>query len=174
MNDESQKDTMNQAEQSGEQKDTVATQLAACQKDLDAWKNKYLHLVADFDNAKKRMIKERQQYQEQAYVDVIETILPILDDVDRALDDRKQHAVSPEIAAWLDGFSMIQKALHKILERYGVTEIAIAPDFDPEIHEAVVSVISETHQPGQVVAILQKGYTINGRVIRPAKVSVAQ
>lgn len=148
-------------------------QLEACQTELKAWKDKALTISADFENYKKRLIKERQQLREQAIIESATKLLPQMDNFERAL--AQELPTTPEqIKAWKDGFSMIYAGLEKMLEQLGVSEITELTTFDPELHEAVMSVVAEGQEPGTIVALVQKGYKIGDRVIRPAKVTVAQ
>ena len=148
--------------------------LTACQQDLQAWKDKYMLLRADFDNYKKRFERERLQLFEDTKIQVLKKIVPIVDDIDRAVDDRNKHEITPELSAWINGFVMIQKSLQKLLHEQGLQEIGMQTEFDPELYEAIVSVDAQEQQAGTIVAILQKGYKIGNRVIRPAKVSIAR
>jgi molecular chaperone GrpE len=156
------------------QSNQLELQLGACQQDLQVSKDKYLLLRADFDNYKKRFERERLQLFEDTKIQILRKLLPVVDDIDRAVDDRMKHEVAPELSAWMDGFGMIQKSLHKILQEQGLQEIGMQVEFDPELYEAIVSVDTEGQQAGTVVAILQKGYKVGARVVRPAKVSIAR
>lgn len=159
------------SEQSGTQEQD---QLAMCQFELQIWKDKYVHVLADFENFKKRFARERLQLFEDTKIQVLKGLLPIVDDIDRALEDRKNHTTAADNAAWLDGFLMIQKSLHKLLQDQGLQEIGIQKEFDPELYEAVMTVDAEGQQEGTIATILQKGYKVGNRVVRPAKVSIAR
>lgn len=149
------------------------SQLEACQAELKSWKDKALTISADFENYKKRLIKERQQLREQAILESASKLLPQLDNLERAL--AQEDPTTPEqLKAWKDGFAMIYTGLGKALDQLGVSEITELTTFDPELHEAVMSVVAEGQEPGAIVALVQKGYRIGNRVIRPAKVTVAQ
>lgn len=151
----------------------ISKELSACKAELQGWKDKAITLAADFENYKKRLVKERQQLHENAAVQSATKLLPIVDDFERALGQNIPEN-SEQLAAWKNGFSMIHSALAKMLEELGVTEIAELEVFDPELHEAVMSVVSEQHESGAIVALVQKGYRCGKRIIRPAKVTVAQ
>lgn len=157
--------------------------LQECQVQLEQYKNKYLYLNAEFDNYKKRLDKERGTWIEHAQDVVLLDILPIIDDMERALSERalgegavaqlETSNLTPEIKAHIAGMDLISKEFMKMLKKYQVEEIPAAKVFDPEYFEAVMQVNSEAHTAGDIVSILQKGYMRRGRILRPAKVSVA-
>lgn len=166
---------MDDTRHNGQDQVNHAEQLATCHKEMTEWKDKSMRIQADFENYKRRAEKERAQWVSNAQTDVLLPLLAIVDNVDRALADAHSKERSPEMQAWLNGFIMIGKSLPKLLESFGVKPIADVTEFDPLKHEAIMSVpASETHPAGTIVAILQQGYTLNGQVLRPAQVSVAQ
>lgn len=128
------------------------------------------YLSADFENYKKRTEKERALWVDQAIEDVLVTILPIMDDIDRGLAEMhsEQH---PDLHS--KGLELIARAFGKILAQYAVEEIPLAKEFDPRFFEAIMRVPSEHHESGEIIAILRKGYTRKERVLRPAEVSIA-
>lgn len=146
-------------------------ELASCLAERDSWKEKYVRVQADLDNFSKRIEKERLQWRNTVQAALLLDILPIVDDFDRAFEQKVE---SQDIQSWLAGFEMIRKSLQKLLEKYDVKEIPATLPFDPEYHEALVQVESPAHASGEIVGILQKGYTFRGEVLRPAKVSVAK
>jgi molecular chaperone GrpE len=146
--------------------------LNACQTELSDCKENYKRLSADFQNFKKRLQKEQSSLQHMLQADVLLKILPVIDNFDRALQERPEQEAGCK--AWLEGFELIRKELYAVLEYYGVKEIESTDEFNPEYHEAVMQVESDNHEPGDIVEVLQKGYMIGDRVLRPAKVSVAE
>jgi molecular chaperone GrpE len=157
----------------GESRDNETGALAACQSQLQTQKDRYMYLTAEFDNYKKRQEKERLSWLEFAQDGVLVDMLPIVDDIERALTDLQAKQL-PELASQVTGIELIAKELSKTLKKYDIEEIPQAVQFDPERFEAVMQVKSETHKPGEIVAVFQKGYTRKGRVLRPVKVSVAE
>ena len=149
-------------------------ELSACSQERDAWKDKFLRLQADYDNFAKRNVKERAQWAVTAQSTILSDILPVIDDFDRAFAELEKKDVSADVKNWFVGFAMIHKSLQKMLEKYEVVEISAAMPFDPTYHEAIAQVQAPEKESGAIVAILQKGYTFKGSVLRPAKVSVAQ
>lgn len=142
-----------------------------CAEQLNEMKQKYIYLQAEIDNYKKRVEKERMQWMQSAQSVVFVDLLEIVDDFERALAQTNGKA---DLQAHLAGFEMIEKSLQKLLKKYDVQEIAQTNEFDAHKHDAIMQVASQEHQSGDVVGTLQKGYTLKGQVIRPAKVSVAQ
>lgn len=128
-------------------------------------------LLAEFDNFRKRTEKERVQWMDAAQVTVLKEILAVVDDFERALQAAHQQPAEKQD---LIGFDLIYKALQKMLTNFGVEELVVGQQFDPELHEALLSTPVQDKASGDIVAVLQKGYRHRGVVIRPAKVSVAQ
>lgn len=144
--------------------------LTACIAERDTWKEKYLRVQADLDNFSKRMDKERVQWKNLAQAAIIQDILPIIDDFDRAFQNESTQNAQQALA----GFDMIRKAFYKFLEKHDIKEIPANMPFNPEFHESLMEVESPDHTSGDIVAILQKGFTFKGQVLRPAKVSIAK
>ena len=128
------------------------------------------YLSADFENYKKRVEKERSHWIDQAIEDVLISILPVIDDIDRGLAEIRSE-IHPDLHS--QGLELIAKGFGKILMQYNVEEIPLVKEFDPHLYEALMGVPSEDHTSGEVVAILRKGYMRKGKVLRPAEVSVA-
>lgn len=137
------------------------------------WTDKYLSLTADFQNYKKRVTQERTDWAQDAQKSVFVELLAVIDNFERALDQEKKRENSEGIA-WLAGFEMIYQSLEKLLAKFGVQEITDFSVFNPKYHEALVQVESDKHKSGEIVQVLQKGYTMHDKVIRPATVSVAK
>ena len=133
--------------------------------------DKYLRLAADFDNYRKRTVREKEELAKYANEKLIKDILPIVDNLERALE----HAsTSGDFNAFVEGLKMIDSQLHAALARHGVAKIETAGgDFDPSFHEAVLQVESPAHDYNKVVDEFERGYLLNGRLLRPSKVSVA-
>ncbi len=152
--------------------ETQPSQLELCQTELVHAKDRYKYLQAEFDNYKKRLEKERSSWVEAAQDVVITDVLAIVDDMERALQELQ--ALPKELSVHLAGFEIIGKSLLKLLKKYDIEEIPYSTTFNPESFEAVMQVASSDHTSGDIVSILQKGYMRKGRILRPAKVSVAQ
>jgi molecular chaperone GrpE len=130
--------------------------------------DRLLRLAADFENYKKRAARERQEYVALANERLIAELLPILDDLERALAAAEQH----EEAQLEDGVRLVHRSLASLLERHGVSAIETDGRFDPHVHEALFSQPSEAEE-GSVLDVVQKGYRLGDRVVRPARVVVA-
>lgn len=127
---------------------------------------------ADFLNYKKRVERDHLQSSQDSVGRIAKKYLPILDDMERALKTRPHHG---EGHAWSEGIELIYKKLQGILESEGITEIkAEGEQFDPTRHEALTQEQSSAHESGQIIEVIQKGYLIGDRVLRPALVRIAQ
>jgi molecular chaperone GrpE len=135
--------------------------------------DKYLRTLAEFDNAKKRLAREKTELSRYAAEAVVRELLPILDSLDQALT-----AVTPQAdpQAVVAGVRLIHRQLQSLLAKEGVERIpGVGSPFDPHVHEAVAQVDAEDHPPdGTVVEEIQAGYTLQGKVLRPALVKVAK
>jgi len=132
--------------------------------------DRLLRLAADFDNYKKRAARERQEYVAFANERLLKELLPILDDLERALDAAEEQ----QEAQLEEGVRLVHRSLAGLLERQGVKEIATEGAFDPHVHEALLAQPSEDAESGAVIDVVQKGYTLGDRVVRPARVIVAE
>lgn len=137
------------------------------QEYLEGWQRSR----AEFANYKKRIMKEKQSIHQYARGEVIKDFLDIADDLGRALQDRPE---SGEGAAWADGIELIYKKLLSKLESEGVERMEAEGEiFDPNIHEAIFMEENEDYESGQIIEVVQDGYTLGDRVLRPALVRVA-
>lgn len=144
----------------------------ACTQSCSEMSDRFLRVTADFQNYKSRVEKERMQSIQIGQLSVLTKLLSIVDDVDRAIQEA--HKKDADHKDWLAGFQLIAKSLHQLLAEYKVKEIDQVTLFDPELHEALVQVDSPTHESGHIVDVMQKGYMIDNRILRPAKVTVAK
>ncbi len=134
--------------------------------------DRLLRLQADFDNYKKRLEKDKIEFIKFANEDIIAEILKIIDDFERAVEAGK---IKHDFDALYKGIEMIHKDLKEFLKEKGLKEIeAMGRPFNPHEHEAMMQEETDKHPEDHVVEEFQKGYTLNGRVIRPAKVKVAK
>ena len=130
----------------------------------------YLRLAADFDNYRKRVAREHAELTKRANERLLNELLPVLDDLERALEAAAQH----EEAKLEEGVQLVHRSLSGVLERHGLTEIEAEGTFDPHVHEALLTQPGEGAEEGAVLQVLQKGYKLGERVLRPARVIVAQ
>ena len=145
--------------------------LVAAQNEAEQWKDKYIRLVAEFDNYKKRTLKEKSELILNGSEKTVAAILPILDDFERATADKTE---DPQ--AIKEGYELIYKKFLKALETLGVNKIKTDnADFDVDYHEAIAMVPGMgDDKKGKVIDCVQTGYTLNDKVIRHAKVAVGQ
>ena len=145
--------------------------LVAAQNEAEQWKDKYIRLVAEFDNYKKRTLKEKSELILNGSEKTVAAILPILDDFERATADKTE---DPQ--AIKEGYELIYKKFLKALETLGVHKIETDnADFDVDYHEAIAMVPGMgDDKKGKVIDCVQTGYTLNDKVIRHAKVAVGQ
>ena len=151
---------------------TVADQSSEVQKlraERDTLLDRLARMQAEFDNARKRAAKEQQDYRDYALVDVVKTLLPVMDSFDRALQ------ASPEKSEFHAGVELIHKQLQAALAKVGVQPVtAKGQQFDPRFHEAIEMVDTEEAKDHEVLDELQRGYKLKDRLVRPAMVRVAR
>lgn len=129
---------------------------------------KYLRLMADFQNYKRRVEKEKSDIYAFANEKLVGDMLDVIDNFDRALNNEGEDA-----EGYVEGMKMIYKQLMGVLEKAGLEEIeALGVDFDPNFHNAVMTEDTDTYESGKVSCVLQKGYMLNKKVIRPTMVKV--
>ena len=135
----------------------------------------YLRLAADFDNYRKRVAREQVELTSRANERLLNELLPVLDDLERALEAAAQHDHTPEGEAKLEeGVRLVHRSLLGLVERHGLSEIETAGAFDPHVHEALLAQPGEGAEEGSVLQVLQKGYRLGDKVLRPARVIVAE
>lgn len=150
---------------------TIEEQLEAAKKEVEQYKDKYLRAVAEFDNYRKRTLKEKAELLLNGSVKAVCAFLPILDDFERAIADKTE-----DVNAIKEGMQIIFNKFNKTLESLGVKKIETeGKDFDVDFHEAVAMVPGMgDDKKGKVIDCVQTGYQLNDKVIRHAKVAVGQ
>ena len=134
--------------------------------------NKYLYLQADFENFKRIKAKEKEDVLKFGNEVLIKELLPVIDNLERALDHAARNEENKGI---IDGVQLTLKELLKVLQKAGVEQVeAVGTKFDPNVHEALFQEEREDMEPDIVVSELQKGYTLNGRLMRASRVSVSK
>lgn len=166
---ENQEKTIEEQEQNESVDDTTEensdSDSQASVDEVALWKDQCHRISAEFENFKKRTEREQVRWSEMAKESVLMSLLPIIDDFDRAM---KQDSVNA------DGLKMMYNAFIKVLESHGVTVMKSYETFDPMYHEAIMQVDSENHEAGQIVEVFSQGFMLKDRVLAPAKVSVAK
>ncbi len=148
----------------------LVARLAEAESKRDEYLRDLQRLAADFDNYRKRAARDQEALVARAHERLVKELLPILDDLERALDAADVH----DEATVVDGVRLVQRALRAALEREGLAEIEVDGPFDPHVHEALLSQPGEGAEPGSVLQVVQKGYRLGDRVLRPARVVVAE
>lgn len=151
----------------------ISMELDKARTQLNETRMKYVQLLADVENMKKRSAKEHEMQRDALATVLFTDLLLIVDNFDRALaqEQNKDHSSDNALFA---GLSMIHASLMDLLKKWGVQEMNNFDQFDPLFHEALMQVESDGKDSGSIAQVLQKGYLINGKVLRPAKVSVVK
>ena len=162
----------NMAEEQESEADTVAEEQSAEKAEEIDWKDKYLRLQAEFDNFRKRTLREKMALIESGGSDVWKAVLPVLDDMERALAASEK---SDDISALREGEKLIHNKFIDIMRQKGVVEIeAIDTDFNPDLHEAVARFAAGEEKSGKVIDVVQRGYKQGEQVLRYTKVVVGE
>lgn len=152
-----------------EQAEQAEQSLEDVERERDEYLNDLKRVAAEFDNFRKRVARERQELGALANERLLKELLPVLDDLGRALEAAEQH----EEAKLEEGVRLVHRALSDVLAKAGLAEIETEGVFDPHVHEALLSQPSDA-QAGTVIEVLQKGYRLGDRVLRPARVIVSE
>jgi molecular chaperone GrpE len=162
-------EAINDQDPQPKQEDAQPDPLEELRRERDAVQDRLLRTAAEFDNYRKRMDRERRDLAEYTAGEVMKDLLPIIDNLERAL-----HA-SGQDDPLRKGVELIHKQMLEMLRKRGVTPIeALGADFDPNFHQAVIHEESAQHREGEVMEELQRGYVVGDRLLRPAMVKVAK
>lgn len=149
-----------------EEQSDMGSELAKAKEQADTYLDMARRLQADFDNYRKRTQRENEEYRKYACSSIVQDLLTVVDDLDRAL------ASTTEDSVLVQGVKGVRGNLMKVLESNGLTEIPSEGAFDPNMHEALCTV--DADEDGKIAEVFQKGYMINGKVLRYAKVKVTK
>ena len=139
------------------------------------WKDKFLRAHADFENSKRRLEKDKMNAVAYANESFANDILAVMDSFDSALASMEDTEESSEVLSNMkEGVNLTFEQLKKILDKNSIKEVSCEGEFDPEVHQAIMQVESDNHEVGDVVQVMQKGYTIKDRILRPAMVSTCK
>lgn len=172
---ELQKDDETAKEESEASKETIISEkeLEMLRRDAMDYKHKYLHQLADSDNARKRLQKDKEELVQYSTRNLISDFLDPIDHLENAL--KYTTSASDEVKHWATGFNMILNQFKDVLANNGVKQIeAVGKEFDPHFHEAIEMIITAEHPPGIVVQESTRGYTIGGKTLRPSRVTVSK
>jgi molecular chaperone GrpE len=146
-----------------------STELSSVTKERDEYLDALQRLKAEFDNYRKRVARDQQELAARAHERLLKELVPILDDLERGLEAAAQH----QEAQLEEGVRLVHRSLGDLLAREGLTEIGTDGKFDPHTQEALLSQPSDEDE-GNVIQVLQKGYKLGDRVVRPARVVISQ
>ena len=161
-------DEVQESDSSDADGESLEQRLAAAEVEIETHLNDLKRLAAEFENYRKRVAREQESLSARAAERLVKELLPIVDDLERALEAAEQH----EEAKLEDGVRLVHRQLASVLEREGLVEIETEGKFDPHVHEALLSQPADADE-GSVIEVLQKGYRLGDRVLRPARVVVA-
>jgi molecular chaperone GrpE len=157
------------AEQAAEESEALRRQLEEAQAQAFEFKDSWMRSQAEFQNYKKRIERDNELMYANMKGEIVKKVLPVLDDLERALQNR------PADDAWAGGIELIVRKLQAIIESEGVKKIeAEGAEFDPNFHEAISHEPADGVKSGHIIEVVQNGYMLGERVIRPAMVRVAQ
>lgn len=163
--DEENKEEKKETEESAET-ETEETEQTAEEQESE----RYMRLMAEFQNFKKRAAKEKTDIHAYANEKLMNELLPVLDNFERALETKTE-----EVESYAKGMELIFNQMKTALENHGLKEIeSLGETFDPNKHSAVMNEETDEYESGKICKVLQKGYELNGKVIRPTMVSVAK
>jgi molecular chaperone GrpE len=150
--------------------EAAADPIEALRKERDALQDRLLRNAAEFDNYRKRIDRERREHADHAAAGLLSDMLPIVDDLERAL----QAPAGSDGAAYRKGVELIHRQMLDLLRRRGVTPLEVTgADFDPRFHQSVASDVSDAHREGEIIEELRRGYMLGDRLLRAAMVKVA-
>lgn len=162
-----------QASASSSEEMVPARELKACQDELAQAKDQFLRARADMENYRRRIQRDKEEMAKFANEGILKEILPVVDNLDRAIAHAREQ--EDKGSSLLDGVEMTLRQLHKVLEKYNVVPIdALEKPFDSACHEAMGQMERDDCPPNTVVEEMQKGYTLNERLLRPSMVMVSK
>ncbi len=142
------------------------------EKEIKEHHDRLLRLAADFENYKKRAVRDKEDWTKFANEDLLRTILPFIDNLERAINHAQK---TSDTGVLIEGVRLTIQQILQSLNKFGLSSFqSVGKPFDPTVHEAMLVVETDKHEPNQVVEEFQKGYLLNDRLLRPATVSVSK
>jgi len=175
--EQTQNEESTQEETAQEGENQEVDPLEAAKAEAAEYKDKYIRAHADFENAKKRLEKDKANAVAYANESFAKDILAVIDSFEQALasiEGADEEHSGEVLEKMKEGVKLTYEQLKKVLEKHQIKEIDCEGEFDPEVHQAIMQVESDTHESGDIVQVMQKGYTIKDRVLRPAMVSTCK
>ena len=143
-------------------------------QERDEYYDLLLRKQAEFENFRKRVLKEKEEERKAGHAELLKELLHVVDACEKGLKSMEEQAAEQGLDAYREGYELLLKRLHSILQKFGVEQVPSAgAQFDPNIHEAVSTEPSEEHEEGQILEEVRKGYKMKDRLLRPAQVKVA-
>ena len=170
MSDELTEPQVDEQVEESEPKAPAPDPLETALLERDAYLDLAQRVQADFENYRKRAAREQERLVAHAHERLVRELLPILDDLERALEAAERH----EEAQLVEGVKLVEHSLRSALRKEGLAEIDTDGQFDPHVHEALLTKPGNGAEPGSVLEVVQRGYRVGDRVVRPAKVIVAE
>ena len=153
-----------------EREATAPDELATVTAERDEYLGLLQRVQADFENYRKRAAREQERLVAHAHERLVRELLPVLDGLESALEAAERH----EEATLVEGVRLVEQALRSALVKEGLAEIPTDGQFDPHVHEALLTQPSEQAEPGSVLEVVQRGYRLGDKVVRPARVIVGE
>lgn len=144
-------------------------------KERDELQDRHLRLQAEFENFRRRGLKERQEAHNFGHQNIVKDLLPTVDNLDRAIAASSEGSGDGDLQVLLQGIELVRRELLGVLDKHGVVKIeATGRHFDPELHEAMSQVVDDSVPSGSVVSVLEEGYQLRNRMLRPSRVIVSK
>jgi molecular chaperone GrpE len=150
-----------------------SAEVEALRRELEETRDKYLRLAADFENFRRRSLKDKEEAHNFGHQILVKDLLPTVDNLERAIDHARKG--EGDGTGLLEGMELVLRQLHAVLAKHGVTAIEVdSQPFDPALHEAMAQVPDATVPPNTVVDVFERGYQLRSRLLRPARVVVSR
>jgi len=164
-------------EESTEDQNSESSEIDKLKAEVAEWEDKFLRTHASFENSKRLLAKDKAAAVAYANESFASDILTVIDSLDSALsmiNNVDETDANEFLKKMKEGLTLVDEQLHKVLEKNHIKPVACDKEYDPNVHQAIMQVDSDEHESGQIVQVMQKGYTIKDRVLRPAMVSTAK
>lgn len=149
--------------------------IESLQKEKDEYYDLLLRKQAEFENFRKRVLKEKEEERLAGHAEILRELLPVVDACEKGLESMESHpSDDPTLETYRQGYELMLKRVKVVLDKFQVAETpGVGSQFDPRVHEAVSREVTSEHSDGEILEQFQKGYTIGNRLLRPAQVKVA-
>jgi molecular chaperone GrpE len=164
-------------ESESDSNDSEESEVEKLKAEVAKWEDKFLRAHASFENSKRLLAKDKAAAVAYANESFARDILSVIDSLDSALsmiDNVDEKDANEFLKKMKEGLTLVDEQLHKVLEKNHIKNIECDKEYDPNLHQAIMQVDSDEHESGQIVQVMQKGYTIKDRVLRPAMVTTAK